>query len=113
MLKYRGQYRVIFECDKNTGKPLENTFIPCRVRKGVNICRYNETTLNVYIPGIKAVKTLLGKHPDIFTLFQMGDHEATLLFPESKMQQAAAILKPIIKGANISPKSKAKNSRFI
>ena len=113
MLKYRGQYRVVYECDKTSGKPEENTFIPCRIRKGANICRHNETTLNVYVPGIKAVKRILSQYPDIFTSFQMGDWEVTLLFPESKIEQAAAILRPIVKGANVSPKSKARNSRFM
>jgi hypothetical protein len=113
MLNYRGRFRVVYECDKRTGKPGENTFIPCRIRKGANICRHSETTLNVYIPGIKAVKRILSQYPDIFTPFQMGDREATLLFPESKMEQVAAILKPITKGKNISPKSKTRNSRYI
>lgn len=112
MLKYRGQCRVVTETDKRTGKPLEFTFVPCRIKKGTNICRHNADTLNVYIPGIKTANRLLKEYPDIFKPFQAGDSEATLLFPECMIDEAAIILKAIVKGANTSPRSK-RNTRYV
>lgn len=105
MLKYRGTYRVLFETDK-TGNPCEFTFIPCLTKKGANICRHNENTLNVYIPGIKIANRLLKECPDLFKPFQIGDSEATLLFNEADIEKAAAILKARVGGKNKSPKPK-------
>jgi len=73
MLKYRGQFRVLYECDKRTGKPGEFTFIPCRIKKGANICRHNDTTLNVFIPSTIIANRLLREYTDIFMPFQSGD----------------------------------------
>lgn len=111
MLKYRGQYRTVFETDKETGKPCESAFIPCKIRKGTNICRHNKDTLNVYIPGKQTANRLLKEHSDIFQPYQVGDQESTLLFSESVMSEAAGILKPYVLGKGISPRSK-KNNRF-
>ncbi len=112
MLKYRGKYRVIYEIDKRTGKPLEFTFLPCRIKRGSDISRYNENTLSAYIPSIKITNKLLKVYPDIFKPFRIGDSEAILLFPESLIQEAAAILKTYTKGQNVSPRSK-RNAKFI
>ena len=106
MLKYRGTYRVVYETDKRTGKALEFTFIPCRIKKGANICRHNKNTLNVYIPSTRIIGYLLRKYPDIFKPFQNGDEESTLLFSESMFPEAESILKPYKMGKNISPRSK-------
>lgn len=111
MLKYRGQYRVVYETDKRTGKPAEFSYIPCRIKKGSNIARHNEDTLNVYIPSINLIHRLLQEHADIFTPYQIGDKDGTLLFGESDMHKTANILKPIVQGRNTYPKSK-KNIRF-
>ncbi|NJD04658.1 MAG: hypothetical protein FIA99_19135 [Ruminiclostridium sp.] len=113
MLKYRGQYRVILETDKKTGKPLEFTFIPCRIYKGANICRYSGTMLNAYLPSIKVFNRLLKEHPELFTAFQTGSSEGTLLFKESDMEEAAIILKAYTLGKNISPRSRTRNARFV
>lgn len=93
-------------------KPQEFTFIPCRLKSGTNICRHNEKTLSVYIPSSIMARNLLIDYPDMFTLFQIGDREAILLFPESMLPEAAIILKAYIQGRNISPRSKH-NERFI
>ncbi len=106
MLRYRGQYRVLFETDKRTGKACEFTYVPCRIRKGADIVRHNDDTLNVYIPGKKTANRLLKEHSDIFKPFQIGDSEATLLFPESMMKEAAKILMPVVRGKGMSPRPK-------
>lgn len=111
MFNYRGSFRVTYEMDKRTGKPAEFTFIPCRIRKGANICRHDEGTLNVYIPGTRAANTLLAEYPDIFKPFQIGDSEVTLLFPELMLPEVIEILRPIVKGKGISPRSK-RNIRY-
>ena len=107
MLKYRGQYRVLYEIDK-AGKPCEFSFIPCRIKKGASIVRHNVDTLNVYIPGAKAVNKLLKEYPYIFKPFQIGSAEGTFLFPESLLLEAAEVLRPYVKGKNMSPKPKRK-----
>ena len=112
MLKYRGQYRVVYETDKRTGKPQEFCFIPCRLKRGSNICRHDDNTLNCYIPSAVTARNLLNEYPDIFEVFQIGEREASLLFPESILPKAAIILKVYIKGRNVSPRSKH-NKRFI
>jgi hypothetical protein len=48
----------------------------------------------------------------MFTAFQMGTGEGTLLFPENRLPEAALILKPHVKGKNVSPRAK-RNTRFI
>ena len=103
---------MVYETDEQTGKPLEFTFIPCRIRKGANICRHNETTLSVYIPGTRTANMLLTEHPDIFKPFQIGDTEVTLLFSESMLPEVAEILKPVVKGKEISPRSR-RNIRYV
>ena len=71
MLSYRGTYRVLYETDKRTGKPCEFTFIPCGIRRGANICRHNDDTLNVFIPGFGTADRLLKEYPDIFKPFRL------------------------------------------
>lgn len=107
MLKYRGTYRVLFEIDK-AGKPCEFTFIPCRIKKGANICRHNGDVLNIYIPSIKMANRLSREYPDLFKPFQTGDSEAVLLFNEADIEKAAAILKARVMGKGMSPKPKRK-----
>ena len=111
MLKYIGQYRIVYEIDKRTGKPLEFTYIPCRIKKGANICRNDGKTLNVYIPGIKLINKLLNEYPAIFSPYLIGDGEGSLLFDEVKFPEAAGLLKPVVKGKGVSPKSK-RNIRY-
>lgn len=110
MLKYRGLYRVAYEIDK-TGKPCEFTFLPLKLKRGSNIVRHNENILSLYIPSKTIAKRLLIEYPDLFTLLSMGDGEGILLFPESRLPEAAEILRPYIKGKNVSPKSK-RNKRY-
>jgi hypothetical protein len=110
MLKYRGTYRVLFETDVRTGKAAEFTYVPCRIRPGANIYRYNDDTLVTFIPGTKAVNNLLKNHLEIFRPFQKGDKEATLLFAEKDMKQAAFVLKPRTKGKNMNPRPKRKQN---
>ena len=105
MLKYRGTYRVLFEIDK-TGKALEFSFIPCRIKKGANIVRHSDNMLNVFIPSIKIVNSLLNDLPDLFKPFQIGDREGTLLFKESDIEKAATLLKARVMGKGMSPKPK-------
>ncbi len=107
MIEYRGQYRVLYETDK-VGKVCEFTYIPCRIIKGCNICRHSYNTLNVYIPSSRTAKRLLSEYPEIFKPFQVGDNEATLLFSECKMDEAAVILRARVKGKNQNPKPKRK-----
>lgn len=108
MLKYRGQFRVLYETDTRTGQAAEFTFIPCRIRPGANIYRYSDSLLAAYIPGIKTANRLLREHPDIFRAFQTGDSEAVLLFKEADIEKAAIILKAKIQGKNKSPRPKRK-----
>lgn len=105
MLKYRGLYRVAYEIDK-TGKPGEFTFIPLKLKRGSNIVRHNENILSVYIPSKTITKRLLTEYPDLFKLLSVGDSEDILLFAESRLPEAAEILRPYIKGRNVSPRSK-------
>lgn len=108
MLKYRGQFRVMFECDTRTGQAAEFSYIPCLIRPGANIYRFNDDTLAAYIPGMRTVNRLLQEHSDLFRPLQAGDSEATLLFNEANISQAAAILKARVKGKNKNPKPKKK-----
>ena len=110
MLKYRGVYRVVFETDTH-GKPMEFTYIPCRVKKGASVCRHDAGTLNVLIPGHSTADRLLKEYPDLFEEWQMGTGEATLTFPEARLSEAARVLKPFTLGKAISPRSK-RNRRF-
>lgn len=110
MLKYRGLYRVAYEIDK-VCKPCEFCFLLLRIKKGANIYRHNDTTLNAYIPSKTIVKRLAEKYPDLFKVHSLGDFEGILLFPESKLPEAAEILKPYTKGKYISPRSK-RNQRY-
>ncbi len=105
MQNYRGQYRVLYETDKQ-GKVCEFSFIPCRISKRANICRHNNDTMNAYIPSTKTAKRLLKQYPYIFKKYQTGDSEAILLFPEYKMDEAAKILKARVKGKNQSSRPK-------
>lgn len=106
MLECRGTYRGCYEMDKRTGKPAEFTYIVCKIKKGANIYRYNNDTLNVYIPSIRIANSLLKEHSDIFKTFIFGDREAILQFPESRLSDAAKLLKPMVLGKNVSPRSK-------
>ena len=106
MLKYRGQFRILYECDKKTDKSCEFTFIPCRIKKGSNIYRHNDDVLSAYISSAKLAHRLLKEYPDLFKAFQMGDSEATLLFNETYIERAAVILKARIMGKDLSPKPK-------
>ena len=108
MLKYKGQFRVVFEIDKRTGKPGEFSYIPCGIKKGSNICRHSESMHNVFILSIKIANRLLREHPELFKPFQMGDSEATLLFNEANIEKAAAILKVRVMGKDMSPRPKRK-----
>lgn len=112
MLKYRGQYHVVYEMDKRTGKPAESSYIPCRIKKGANICRHNNSILSVYILGIRLIHKLLKEYPSIFRLYKAWDNEGVLLFDESNMSEVARILKPIVQGKNTFPKSR-RNIRFM
>jgi len=110
MLKYRGTYRVMYEIDKHTGKALEFVYVPCKIKKGSNICRYNDNILNVYIPSSIIVNNLLKDYSDIFKPLQIGNGEATLLFNESNIKKVAVILKAKTYGKNKSPKPKIKRN---
>ena len=108
MLKYRGQFRVLYETDTRTGQAAEFTFVPCRIRKGAVIYRFNDNILAVYIPGSRTANRLLQEHPDIFRSFQTGDSESSLLFDEKNIDRAATVLLPRVKGRNMSPKPRKK-----
>ena len=104
MLRYRGQYRTVFEMDLKTGKPLEACYIKCK--RGVNIYRHNDNVLNAYIPSRMRSTYLLKEYPGLFTPYQTGDKEGSILFDESELEEAALILGAMVKGKNVSPKSK-------
>lgn len=106
MLTYRGQYRILFEVDKQ-GKPAEFSFIPCRIKRNSSIYRHNSTTLGAYVVGKYTINKLIGL-PELFKPFQVGDSEASFLFPERLLPEAAAILRPYVKGAALSPKPRRK-----
>jgi len=109
MLSYRGVYRVVTEMDQRTSKPLEACFIKCR--RGVNIYRYSDTVLSAYIPSKMRSTYLLKEYPGLFTAFQVGDKEGTILFDESKLEEAALILGAMVKGKNVSPRSKRNRTK--
>jgi hypothetical protein len=106
VLKYRGQFRILYETDKRTGQAAEFTFAPCRIRPGANIYRFNDDTLAACIPGSRTANRLLQEHPGIFRSFQTGDSESSLLFDEKNIDRAAAILLPRVKGKNMSARPK-------
>jgi hypothetical protein len=112
MINYRGKYRVCFELDKRTGNPCELSFIPCTIYKGSNIYRHSDTILGFYISSITIGNRLLNEYPTLFTQFLQSSSETMLLFPESKIEEASKILKPYVKGRNISPRSRTRNKRF-
>jgi hypothetical protein len=107
MLKYRGQYRVLYEVDKQ-GKATEFSYIPCRASKGANIYRHNDDTLNAYIASSKTANRIVKENPELFKFFQNGEGEATLLFKESDIDKAAEILKAKTQGKNMNPRPKKK-----
>ena len=96
---------MIFEIDKNS-KIGEFTYIPYRITRGANIYRYNDDTLGVYLTSAITGHRLLNEYSHLFRVFQHGDHEMSLLFPESRIEEAAVILKAKVQGKNISPRSK-------
>ena len=104
MLSYRGKYRVCYEFDKRTGKPLEFNYIKCRNK--IEIFRHKDKVLVTYIQSRIKGTYLLKLYPDLFKLFQDGDKECTLLFNESDMEVVANILGAMTKGCNVSPRSK-------
>lgn len=106
MIDYRGKYRVTYDVDKRTGKAAEFTFIPCGIKKNSNISRHSGNMLNAYIPSIKVFNRLLREYPELFTSFQVGDSEGTLLFKESDMKAAAVILKARTKGKDMPARPK-------
>lgn len=110
MLKYKGIYRVSYEFDKQ-GKPQEFTFIPCGIKKGSNIYRYDNDKLLLYLPSKRLTNKLLLKHSNIFKLHLEGDYEAVLIFEEKYLETIESDLKIYKKGKNISPKSKS-NMKF-
>jgi hypothetical protein len=67
--------------------------------------------LFAYISSVIIGSRLLKEHPDLFRLFLQSDCEIILSFDESKMNEAARILKAWILGRNISPSSK-RNVKF-
>jgi len=109
MLKYRNRYRVCYEIDKK-GKICDFTFIPCSVSKGSNICRYDDFTLSVYITSIKTFNRI-ALNKELFTIFQEGQSEGTLLFSEENFKQANKFLKARKKGRTIPPRN-ASNKFF-
>jgi hypothetical protein len=108
MLKYRGIFRVQYEVDKQ-GKACEFTYVPCGIKRGSNICRHSDDMLNVYLTSSIVANNLLREHIDLFKPYQMGDGEATLLFPESRIAEAAEILKARVMGKGLNPRPKIKH----
>ena len=96
MLKYRGQYRVVFEMDKRTGKPAEFCFVPCKIYRGTNVYRYSENKLGVYIPSKRIFNRL--SQNEIFEIFCAGDSEGILLFEEKNLKIAEKALHSVICG---------------
>ena len=97
MLKYRGRYRVLCEADIR-GISIEFTCIPCGIKKGANICRHSDTMLNAFIPSTKIIHRLIKEYPEIFTLWQEGYCEGTIIFPETEIDKVAKLLKATKKG---------------
>lgn len=109
MIGYRGKFRVVYEMDNKTGRPLEACYIKCR--RNVNIYRHNENVLSAYIHSKMRSTYLLKEYPVLFTAFQLGDKESTLLFDESNIEEVALILGAMVKGANVSPRSKRNRAK--
>ena len=104
MIEYR--VNTVFYTKRTSRAKHAIHYIPCGIIKGCNICRHSYNTLNVYIPSSRTAKRLLSEYPEIFKPFQVGDNEATLLFSECKMDEAAVILRARVKGKNMNPKPK-------
>jgi hypothetical protein len=104
MIIYRGKYRTSYEMDLKTGKPLEACFIKCK--KNITIYRHNESILSAYIPSRMKLTYILKTYPNLFTPFQIGDREGSVLFDESNIEDAAIILGAMVQGKNVSPRSK-------
>jgi hypothetical protein len=99
---------VLYEIDKRTGLATEFSYTPCGIKNGSNICRHNDDTLNVYITSSIIINNLLKEHSDLFTLFQIGNGDGTLLFKESDIGKVVGILKIQIRGRCQSPRPKRK-----
>ena len=110
VLQYRGTYRVLYEVDKygKATNSAEATYIPCNIKKGSLIGRYNDDTMYAYVNSIKIYNALLRESPKIFNKFQEGDKEGAVLFPESQMEYVAKRLKARLLGKGMSPRPKRK-----
>ena len=110
VLQYRGTYRVLYEVDKygKATNSAEATYIPCNIKKGSLIGRYNDDTMYAYVNSIKIYNALLKESPNIFNKFQEGDKEGSVLFPEAQMEYVAERLKARKLGKGMSPKPKRK-----
>ncbi|HBY20496.1 MAG TPA: hypothetical protein DEG71_05720 [Clostridiales bacterium] len=96
MLKYKDTYFVVKQKD-STGKPSINkddNYIRCK--RGVQIYRYNSSTLAIQFNTNGYAKNRLKELSDIgiqFTSLQRGDDEQTYTFSESDLSEVADIVK--------------------
>jgi len=96
MLKYKDTYFVAKQKD-STGKPSINkddNYIRCK--RGVQIYRYNPSTLAIQFNTNGYTKNRLKELSDIevhFTSLQCGDNEQTYTFPEADLSKVADIVK--------------------
>jgi len=107
MHKYIGTYRV-FQAIDNDGKAKNNddTFLKCKYDS--QIYRWDNKTLALYLTSTNTdnnVMPKLKKEGVVFTPYIEGDGEYVYFFPEEYIKKVASIMKPQIKGKNVSPKS--------
>ena len=126
--KYKGQYRLKCEYDKNTNmfsRKLDGTFedidvyIDCQ--HNIRVFSLGQGVLQAYIPSkgrgrniVRAVKETLGEN--VLTNIKESDSEVFFNFHAKHMNDLEPFLKPKTSGANISPfssKNLPKNKSYI
>jgi hypothetical protein len=107
--KYIGKYRVFQEIDLESGKASKNTddtYLKTKYKS--QIYRYDDNTLAILFVTSKSPINILPQLKKLNINVEMlseGDSESIYLFDEKDIKKVASILKPQIKGKNISSKS--------
>lgn len=114
MLKYVGRFRVFQEITLD-GLPTSNKYDNYIKFRTGQIFRYDKNILALLLNTSHAKSTIIPKLENLgvnFTIALDGDFEGIFHFPEEQIDIVTSIVKPMIKGRNISPKSKRTTNRL-